>query len=77
MMMLISLTGVGQSMTSDDKPWNKQYRTITSGGIFGEFLMTPSKDSVVVIDGVQRLVQCEWQNVKHGNIIAWVNPMHL
>lgn len=57
--------------------WSSHNRVISSGGVFGEYLMTPSKDSVVVLDGRRRHVQCEWQNILHGNVIVWVEPARL
>ena len=70
-------TGVGLAMEKKDWPWSKKNRVIVSGGVFGEYLMTPSRSSVVVIDGKRRHVQCEWQDIQHGNVIVWVEPLHL
>ena len=70
-------SGVGQAMKPDEWKWSGHNRVIVSGGMFGEFLMTPSKDAVVVIDGKRRHVQCEWQDIAHGNVIVWVQPLPL
>ena len=69
--------GVGEAINPSEWRWSKHNRVIVSGGVFGEYLMTPSRNSVVVIDGNRRHVQCEWQDIAHGNIIVWVDPLHL
>ncbi|CAH1795561.1 unnamed protein product [Owenia fusiformis] len=71
------IEGVGQGMESKDWPWSKKNRRITSGGVFGDYLITPSKNSIVVIDGRLRHVQCEWNDIIHGNVVVWVDPYHL
>ena len=70
-------SGVGEAMNPSEWHWSSHNRVISSGGVFGEYLMTPSKDSVVVLDGKRRHVQCEWQNIMHGNVIVWVEPVRL
>ncbi len=69
--------GVGEAISQSEWKWSKRNRAIVSGGVFGDFMMTPSHNSVVVIDGKRRHVQCEWQDISHGNIIVWVDPLHL
>ena len=64
-------------MKPEEWKWSAHNRVIVSGGVFGEYLMTPSRDSVVIIDGKRRHVQCEWQDIAHGNVIVWVEPIHL
>ena len=71
------LAGVGQAMPHEEWKWSNNNRVIRAGGIFGEYLMSPSRDSVVVIDGRRRHVQCEWRDIMHGNVIVWVEPRHL
>lgn len=73
----LSTAGVGQPPEALDGHRNKHGRSIVASGIFGEYLMTVSHDAVVVIDGKRRHVQCEWQNIKHGNVIVWVDPTRL
>ena len=74
---MTSHPGVGHAMPPKLWPWSRRNRAIVSGGVFGQYLLTPSRDSVVIIDGHRRHVQCEWQDVKHGNVVVWVEPLHL
>ena len=73
----VFLAGVGQAMSPEEWLWSKHNRVIEGGGVFGEYLMTPSRDSVVVIDGRRRHVQCEWRDIIHGNVIVWVDPLRV
>ena len=74
---LLLSTGVGQAIPKEEWKWSKSNRVIRAGGMFGEYLMTPSRDSAVIIDGRRRHVQCEWQDITHGNVIVWVDPLRL
>ena len=71
------MSGVGVGNKESKMAWKKQQRPITSAGVFGHYLMTPSENAVVVIDGKRQHVQCEWQDVPHGDVIVWVEPHHV
>ena len=76
--LLIMRLGVGQPYDETTTPWTGHGRRVTVGGsLFGEFLMTPSAGSLVVVDGRQGYVHCQWHGVEHGNVVVWVEPLRL
>ena len=68
---------VGDPMSPSEWRWSHSNRVLVSGGVFSEYLVTPARDSLVIIDGRSREVQCEWQDITHANVIVWVKPRTL
>ncbi|KFR12597.1 Follistatin-related protein 5, partial [Opisthocomus hoazin] len=53
-------------------PWNSKNRLITDSGLFGQYLMTPSKESLFILDGRLNKLNCEITEVERGNTVIWV-----
>ncbi|KAK1200477.1 FSTL5 protein, partial [Pygoscelis papua] len=53
-------------------PWNSKNRLIKDSGLFGQYLMTPSKESLFILDGRLNKLNCEITEVEKGNTVIWV-----
>ncbi|KFQ10935.1 Follistatin-related protein 5, partial [Leptosomus discolor] len=53
-------------------PWNSKNRLIKDSGLFGQYLMTPSKESLFILDGRLNKLNCEITEVERGNTVVWV-----
>ncbi|KFP45272.1 Follistatin-related protein 5, partial [Chlamydotis macqueenii] len=53
-------------------PWNSKNRLIKDSGLFGQYLMTPSKESLFILDGRLNKLNCEITEVGRGNTVIWV-----
>ncbi|XP_013388750.1 follistatin-related protein 5-like [Lingula anatina] len=71
------IEGIGETAAEDKFKWGTKNRVITSGGVFGDYLMSPSTKAAVIIDGRNHHVHCEWPNIKDSAVVVWVEPMHL
>ncbi|KAM4810396.1 follistatin-related protein 5 isoform 2-T2 [Rhinophrynus dorsalis] len=56
----------------EEWPWSTKNRIITESGLFGQYLMTPSKESLFILDGRLNKLNCEITEVEKGNTIVWV-----
>ncbi|OCT99655.1 follistatin-related protein 5 isoform X1 [Xenopus laevis] len=56
----------------EEWPWNSKNRIIQESGLFGQYLMTPSKESLFILDGRLNKLNCEITEVEKGNTIVWV-----
>ncbi|XP_075054165.1 follistatin-related protein 5 isoform X2 [Mixophyes fleayi] len=52
--------------------WSPKNRIIIESGLFGQYLMTPSKESLFILDGRLNKLNCEITEVEKGNTIVWV-----
>uniref|UniRef100_A0A672FR27 Follistatin-like 5 n=1 Tax=Salarias fasciatus TaxID=181472 RepID=A0A672FR27_SALFA len=55
-----------------DWPWSSRNRVMASSGLFGQYLMTPSRESLFILDGRLNKLNCEITDVVKGNVVAWV-----
>ncbi|XP_043925100.1 follistatin-related protein 4 isoform X2 [Protopterus annectens] len=69
------LKNLKDPVRSIDWPWNSHNRVITDSGLFGQYLATPSKDSVFVINGRQNALHCEVSSIKTGNTVIWIGDV--
>ncbi|XP_034033870.1 follistatin-related protein 4 [Thalassophryne amazonica] len=53
-------------------PWGGPNRVVISSGLFGQYLLTPSAESLFVLNGKQRTPHCEVSDIKRGNTAVWV-----
>ncbi|XP_010793869.1 follistatin-related protein 5 [Notothenia coriiceps] len=53
-------------------PWSGRNRVMAGSGLFGQYLMTPSRDSLFVLDGRLNKLNCEITDVLKGNVVVWV-----
>ncbi|XP_073897812.1 follistatin-related protein 5 isoform X3 [Castor canadensis] len=56
----------------EEWPWSRKNRRIQGSGLFGQYLMTPSKDSLFILDGRLNKLNCEITDVERGNTVVWV-----
>uniref|UniRef100_A0A672JJX5 Follistatin-like 4 n=1 Tax=Salarias fasciatus TaxID=181472 RepID=A0A672JJX5_SALFA len=56
-------------------PWGGPNRVVVSSGLFGQYLLTPSVESLFVLNGKQRTPHCEVSDIKRGNTVVWVGEV--
>lgn len=61
-----------EPLKSAEWPWNSKNRLIEGSGLFGQYLMTPSKESLFILDGRLNKLNCEITEVERGNTVIWV-----
>ncbi|KAF3694180.1 Follistatin-related protein 5 Follistatin-like protein 5 Precursor [Channa argus] len=57
---------------SFDWPWSSRNRVMAGSGLFGQYLITPSKESLFILDGRLNKLNCEITDVLKGNVVVWV-----
>ncbi|KAM4052281.1 follistatin-related protein 5 isoform 2-T2 [Anomaloglossus baeobatrachus] len=60
-----------EPMKLEEWPWSSKNRIIIESGLFGQYLMTPSKESLFILDGRLNKLNCEITEVVRGNTIVW------
>ncbi|XP_074083524.1 follistatin-related protein 5 [Macrotis lagotis] len=61
-----------EPLKAEEWPWNQKNRLIKDSGLFGQYLMTPSKESLFILDGRLNKLNCEITEVEKGNTVIWV-----
>ncbi|XP_076995749.1 follistatin-related protein 5 isoform X5 [Tamandua tetradactyla] len=61
-----------EPLKAEGWPWNRKNRQIQDSGLFGQYLMTPSKNSLFILDGRLNKLNCEITEVEKGNTVIWV-----
>uniref|UniRef100_A0A8D0WLX5 Follistatin-related protein 5 n=1 Tax=Sus scrofa TaxID=9823 RepID=A0A8D0WLX5_PIG len=61
-----------EPLKAEEWPWSQKNRQIQDSGLFGQYLMTPSKDSLFILDGRLNKLNCEITEVEKGNTVIWV-----
>uniref|UniRef100_A0A5F8HGU4 Follistatin like 5 n=1 Tax=Monodelphis domestica TaxID=13616 RepID=A0A5F8HGU4_MONDO len=61
-----------EPLKAEEWPWNQKNRLIKDSGLFGQYLMTPSKQSLFILDGRLNKLNCEITEVEKGNTVIWV-----
>uniref|UniRef100_A0A4W3HYD3 Follistatin-related protein 5 n=1 Tax=Callorhinchus milii TaxID=7868 RepID=A0A4W3HYD3_CALMI len=61
-----------EPMKTEEWSWNSKNRVIVDSGLFGQYLMTPSKESLFILDGRLNKLNCEITEVEKGNTVIWV-----
>uniref|UniRef100_A0A3Q2CYR4 Follistatin-like 4 n=1 Tax=Cyprinodon variegatus TaxID=28743 RepID=A0A3Q2CYR4_CYPVA len=56
-------------------PWGGPNRVIVSSGLFGQYLVTPSVESLFILNGKQRTPHCEVSDIKRANTVVWVGEV--
>lgn len=69
------LENLKDPISPKDWPWNSYNRIIQNSGLFGQYLITPAKDSLFIINGRQNTLRCEVSGIKRGNTVAWVGDV--
>uniref|UniRef100_A0A3B4TZC3 Follistatin-like 5 n=1 Tax=Seriola dumerili TaxID=41447 RepID=A0A3B4TZC3_SERDU len=61
-----------EATKSFEWPWSSTNRVMASSGLFGQYLMTPSRESLFILDGRLNKLNCEITDVLKGNVVVWV-----
>ncbi|KFP00870.1 Follistatin-related protein 5, partial [Calypte anna] len=61
-----------EPLKAGEWPWNSKNRLIKDSGLFGQYLLTPSKESLFILDGRLNKLNCEITEVVRGNTVIWV-----
>uniref|UniRef100_A0A3B3B857 Follistatin-like 5 n=1 Tax=Oryzias melastigma TaxID=30732 RepID=A0A3B3B857_ORYME len=61
-----------EATKSFDWPWSNKNRVVVGSGLFGQYLVTPSRESVFILDGRLNKLNCEIMDVLKGNVVVWV-----
>ncbi|XP_064528310.1 follistatin-related protein 4 isoform X1 [Pseudopipra pipra] len=69
------LKNLKDPITPKDWPWSSYNRIMKDSGLFGQYLITPAKDSLFVINGRQNTLRCEVSGVRRGNTVVWVGEV--
>ncbi|XP_064377210.1 follistatin-related protein 4 isoform X2 [Dromaius novaehollandiae] len=69
------LKNLKDPVTSKDWPWSSYNRVMKDSGLFGQYLITPAKDSLFVINGRQNTLRCEVSGIRRGNTVVWVGEV--
>uniref|UniRef100_A0A8C4UX54 Follistatin like 4 n=1 Tax=Falco tinnunculus TaxID=100819 RepID=A0A8C4UX54_FALTI len=69
------LKNLKDPITSKDWPWSNYNRIVKDSGLFGQYLITPAKDSLFVINGRQNTLRCEVSGIRRGNTVVWVGEV--
>uniref|UniRef100_A0A8C8A6V7 Follistatin like 4 n=1 Tax=Otus sunia TaxID=257818 RepID=A0A8C8A6V7_9STRI len=69
------LKNLKDPITSKDWPWSSYNRIMKDSGLFGQYLLTPAKDSLFVINGRQNTLRCEVSGIRRGNTVVWVGEV--
>uniref|UniRef100_A0A8C0UQX3 Follistatin like 4 n=1 Tax=Cyanistes caeruleus TaxID=156563 RepID=A0A8C0UQX3_CYACU len=69
------LKNLKDPITSKDWPWSSYNRIMKDSGLFGQYLVTPAKDSLFVINGRQNTLRCEVSGIRRGNTVVWVGEV--
>ncbi|XP_056140273.1 follistatin-related protein 4 [Lampris incognitus] len=56
-------------------PWGGPVRVVVSSGLFGQYIVTPSAESLFVLNGKQSAPHCEVSDIKRGNTVVWVGEV--
>ncbi|KAI1883667.1 hypothetical protein AGOR_G00233920 [Albula goreensis] len=64
-----------EPIRATDWRWSRKNRVIVDSGLFGQFLMTPSRESVFILDGRLNKLNCELTDVLKGNTVMWVGEV--
>ncbi|NWI52367.1 FSTL4 protein, partial [Calyptomena viridis] len=69
------LKNLKDPLASKDWPWSSYNRIVKDSGLFGQYLITPAKDSLFVINGRQNTLRCEVSGIRRGNTVVWVGEV--
>ncbi|XP_075065845.1 follistatin-related protein 4 [Mixophyes fleayi] len=69
------LKNLKDPIAQKDWPWNEKSRIIKNSGLFGQYVITPAKDSLFVINGRQCVLHCEVSGIRRGNTVVWVGEI--
>ncbi|XP_064838312.1 follistatin-related protein 4-like [Oncorhynchus masou masou] len=69
------LKSIKEPLSPHTWPWGGPNRVVVSSGLFGQYLVTPSAESLFVLNGKQKTPHCEVSDIKRGNTVVWVGEV--
>lgn len=69
------IESVKEPMRSEEWPWGRRTRVIVDSGLFGRYLVTPSRESLFILDGRLNKLNCEITDVLKSNTVVWVGEL--
>ncbi|XP_022532413.2 follistatin-related protein 4 [Astyanax mexicanus] len=70
-----ALRSLKEPLESHQWPWGGANRVVVSSGLFGQYLVTPSAESMFVLDARQSSLHCEVSDIERGNTVVWVGEV--
>ncbi|KAB0357171.1 hypothetical protein FD754_001327, partial [Muntiacus muntjak] len=61
--------------TGPARAWAGPRRIVRDSGLFGQYLLTPARESLFLINGRQNALRCEVAGVKGGATVVWVGEV--
>ncbi|KAM9795577.1 follistatin-related protein 5 [Neosynchiropus ocellatus] len=61
-----------EAVEPSEWPWSRGNRVVVGGGMFGQYLASPSRESLFILDGRLSKLNCEITAVARGNVVVWV-----
>lgn len=61
--------------TGPARAWGGPRRIVRDSGLFGQYLLTPTRESLFLINGRQNALRCEVAGVKGGTTVVWVGEV--
>ncbi|KAB1281702.1 Follistatin-related protein 4 [Camelus dromedarius] len=69
------LKGLKEPPVGPAQPWAGPRRIVRDSGLFGQYLLTPARESLFLISGRQNALRCEVAGVKGGTTVVWVGEV--
>nr|XP_045363776.1 follistatin-related protein 4 isoform X3 [Camelus bactrianus] len=69
------LKGLKEPPVGPAHPWAGPRRIVRDSGLFGQYLLTPARESLFLISGRQNALRCEVAGVKGGTTVVWVGEV--
>ncbi|XP_013363885.1 PREDICTED: follistatin-related protein 4 isoform X2 [Chinchilla lanigera] len=57
------------------QPWGAPRRVLRDSGLFGQYLLTPAQESLLLISGRRKALRCEVSGVKQAAAAVWVGEV--
>ncbi|MFT7806594.1 follistatin-related protein 5-like [Arapaima gigas] len=69
------IKSVKEPMDAKEWKWDRRNRVIVDSNLFGQYLVTPSRESLFVVDGRLNKLNCEITDVLKSNTAVWVGEV--
>ncbi|XP_012506771.1 PREDICTED: follistatin-related protein 4 [Propithecus coquereli] len=69
------LENLKQPPAGPARPWGGPRRIVRDSGLFGQYLLTPARESLFLVHGRQNALRCEVPAIKGGATAVWVGEV--
>ncbi|PIK40982.1 putative follistatin-related protein 5 [Apostichopus japonicus] len=66
------ISGMHEPISENDWKWDSHNRKIAPSGFFGPYMVSPSADHVIILNGQYRRLHCDVDHLVNANVFAWV-----